>query len=139
MEEWKNWLPLKDMPLPSDIKSILTDDNGLIITCINETKKKKILFKFLGAIYAYRFTEEGCFLKTLEYLKKNYESSFVHGTSLFEVENSQYLNWFKEESYDAWNTDEFKHYVIYTSDDILEVLSPYPPEIEVKNIVKASE
>ena len=134
MEKWKNWLPLSNMPFLSHIKSVLLDGKGLTIICFDNEKKNKIIFKFNGTIYTYRFTEEGSFLKTFDYLNKNYSKPFVHGTSLFEVENSKYLKWFKEESYDAWNVDEFKHYVIYTSDDILEVLSPYPPEVEIENV-----
>lgn len=139
MEKWKVWIPKKNMALPSYIKSVLSDDDGLTIICFDSEKKNKIIFKFDGFLYTYRNTSENCFLKTLDYLRENYESKFIHGTSLFEVENSKYLKWFKEESYDAWNVDEFKHYVIYTSDDILEVLSPYPPEIEVKDLVKNSK
>lgn len=135
VENWKYWIPQKNMPLPDDIKKVCADDEGLIITCIDETKQKNIIFRFLGTIYSYRFTDEGCFLKTFDYINKNYKTHFIHGTSLFKVENSKYLKWFKEESYDAWGTKDFEHYVFYTQNDILEVLSPYPPEIEIKEVI----
>jgi len=139
MEQWIEWISQNDTSLPSYIKSILSDDDGLTIISLDREKKNKVIIKFNGALYTYRYTAERCFLKTLDYLSKNYQSSFIHGTTLFKVKNSQYLDWFKKESYDVWNSEEFKHYVVYTQEDVIEVLSPYPPEIEVKNIVKASE
>lgn len=89
----------------------------------------------MGSIYTYRFTDEGCFLKSLYYLTKQYGESFIQSTSLFKVENSNYLQWFKEESYDAWGVENFEHYVIYTQNDVLEVLSPYPPKIIIEAFV----
>lgn len=135
MENWKQWILEKDMPLPDDIRSVLIDDEGLVISCIDKTKMKRIIFKFLGSIYTYRFTDEGCFLKTLYYLSKQYGESFIQSTSLFKVEDSNYLQWFKEESCDAWGVENFEHYVIYTQNDVLEILSPYPPEIVVETVM----
>lgn len=135
MEKWIQWFPRKNMPLPCYVKSILSDDTGLTITFTDETKKKKITFTFNGILYTYRYTSEGCFLKTLDYLTEHYESNFVHGTSLYKVKNSKYLEWFRAESYNAYEVDRFEHYVFYTEDDVVEVLSHYEPEVEIKNIV----
>lgn len=41
MEKWKQWMLEKDVPFPDDIKSILIDDEGLTISCIDKTKMKK--------------------------------------------------------------------------------------------------
>ncbi len=132
MEKWEKWVPREGMPIPSDIKSVVLDDEGLVVTMADETKKKKLTFSFEGTVYSYRFTDESCFLKTLHYLKENYDDDFVHGTTLYKVENSNYLESFKEESYGAY--DNVKHYVFYTADDVLEVLSPYPPKVTLKDI-----
>lgn len=132
MEKWEKWVPKDSMPIPSDIKSVVLDDEGLVITMTDETKKKKFVFSFEGVVYSYRFTDESCFLRTLDYLKENYDNGLVHGTSLYKVENSKYLGWFKEESYGAY--DNVKHYVFYTADDVLEVLSPYEPQVTLEDI-----
>lgn len=132
MELWKKWIPLGNIPSVLYAKSIVASETGLIITFADESNKKEIIFIFNGTLYAYRFTTEGAFLKTLDYLYKHYKTEDFQASCLFTIKNSKYLKWFEEESYDVYDIKEFEHYVFYTEDGAIEVLSPYAPEIILK-------
>ncbi len=139
MEKWKKWVPTKNIPGTLYYEEIVSNKKGLTLLFSDESNTKTIKITFNGLVYSYRFTEEGCLLKTLDYLVDTHKKKDFHGWCMFEVQNSNYLTWFKEESYDAYDTETFAHYAIYTEDGLIEVLSPYPPEIEVKDLVKSSK
>jgi len=50
---------------------------------------------------------------------------------LFIVENSSYIEWFNLQSYDIYKNYDPKHYIFLTPNDIVEVVSNYPPKIIV--------
>ncbi len=50
---------------------------------------------------------------------------------IFIVNHSEYMDLFNEESISIYEK-EMKLYVFLTPDDVIEVLSTYPPSIEVK-------
>ena len=58
--------------------------------------QKKIKIIFRGLIYSYRFTEESCLLKTLDFLINTHNKKDFENWCLFEVKNSSYLKWFQE-------------------------------------------
>ncbi len=134
MEKWHKWMPDGNVPIPDRIESMVDSYEGLKITCTDGTGRKRIIIFLDGSIYAYRFTDEGCYLNTFHNLCNNYPGDFINSTSLFKVTDSAYRNWFKEESDDVYDVTTFTHYVVYTMDGAAEILSPYEPKIEVKDI-----
>ena len=133
-EKWSKWIPSKKVPAILYPEKIVDSNEGLFISFKNQSKSQNIIFIYDGTLFTYRNTEEGVFLRTIDYLHKNYSPDFYGEWSLFKVENSQYLRWFNEESLGVYQDQNIEHYVFYTSDVIIEVLSPYSPEIEIQDI-----
>ena len=58
--------------------------------------------------------------------------SSSNGWSLFKTENSSFIDWIVEESYEAHVTrDEITHYFVVTPNDIVEILTTEEPIIEI--------
>ena len=86
---------------------------------------------FDGGVLSYRNTDEGSLFKTLSFLEETYGTDFYSDWSFFIVNHSEYIDWSNEESI---SIDEkgMKDYVFLTPDDVIEILSTYPPSIEIK-------
>jgi len=69
----------------------------------------------------------------LEFLDQHYGGDFYSKWPLFKVKNSNYLKWFHKESNNIYELDTVEHYVFITSDDVVEILSKYPPKITIRS------
>lgn len=94
----------------------------LIVSLENcgEYIKVKILFDW---VYSFRVTDEGDLLKMQD------EQKGEMLTGLYFVEESQYLEWFNEQS--ANIHDDVVHYMLATVDDVIDILSSVEPSIEL--------
>lgn len=82
--------------------------------------KAKVLFDW---VYSFRVTDEG------DLLKMQNEQKGEMLTGLYFVEESQYLEWFNEQS--ANIHDDAVHYMLSTVDDVIDILSSVEPSIEL--------
>jgi hypothetical protein len=131
MEIWKHWNPIQGMAVKFYKKSLVDNTQGLILTFQDTLSDKKLIVTFGKGTLSYRNTDEGSLLEMLHYLEKNYKTDFYGKRSLFEVENSEYIKWFLRESSGVYTNEEVKHYVFLTSDDVIEVLSLYAPDVKI--------
>jgi hypothetical protein len=74
---------------------------------------------------AYRRLDEGDALKTLSALKPNLERS----KTLYIVENSNFISWFNEQSYNTHISQPLYHYVIVAMNDVIDVICSEEPKI----------
>jgi hypothetical protein len=132
MEEWESWIPQQGLSGNLYNEKILDCKEGLILEFRDEDFERKIIFTFDGIILSYRVTDEGCLLKRLYSLLDRYGDSFFSKGSLFKVKNSDYLKWFLEESRGIYTQSDVEHYVFYTPDEAIEVLSTYEPTINIQ-------
>lgn len=96
---------------------------------------RTLQFTFPNGALSYRYADEGDRLEMLAYLSKNHQNeSFKKMYSIyyptFLIEDSDYLKWFYEESENSYNDDEVTHYIFLTSNDVIDVLSTYPPKVK---------
>jgi hypothetical protein len=107
------------------IESITNDFEGFrIIVSETEGKKRKLRIKFPSHLSC-RWTDEGDLLRTLGI-------GGFDGSLLYEVEDSEYKNWFIEESLGRYTgcEDDIRHYAIATQEYIIDVLAFNQPVIE---------
>ena len=127
-EEWIVWKPDIDIPSLINLDNIEYGKNGLILNFSNNNEIIQIIFD--SSVFSYKITDEGNLLTTFDYLNSNYPKEFLDN-SLFKIKNSKYLLWFHNENYNIFEDFNIEHYFFKTHDDIVEVLSNYPPVIKV--------
>lgn len=93
----------------------------LILTSA-DTSKFKIVFDW---VHSFRLTDEGDLLKMQE------EQTGEMLIGFYIVDNSIYLKWFTEQSVGIHDSESIIHYLIVTSDGVIDVLSSVSPLISV--------
>jgi len=78
-----------------------------------------VLFVNFKEHISYRICDEGDCFKLLFDIPK----SIGLGRLFYEIKNSDYLNWLKEQNYDSWDYSGVRHYGIYASNYMIDVLS----------------
>jgi hypothetical protein len=131
LEHWERWKPLKDLPSTLYNDALIDNREGFILEFSNDMNDKKYVVKFEDGVVSYRNSDEGSLLKTLHYLDQQYGTDFYSEWTLFVVRNSAYKQWFLEESSGVFEPDQLQHYVFFTPHDVIEVLTTYPPSIEI--------
>lgn len=132
MDIWEKWIPLNNIPPKLFKDHLIDDENGLKIVFFEEIEGPKYSFLFEGYVHSYRNTDEGSLLKTLEYVDKYYQHLDYGKWTLFKLKQSSYLEWYTEQTFGMYkNIYQIEHYVFFTSDDVIEVLSADPPIITV--------
>lgn len=84
------------------------------------TNKIRVVFDW---IYSFRVVDEGDLLKMQDELG----GQMLKG--IYTVEGSHYLKWFNEQSANVHEGDSIVHYLIVTSEDVIDVLSSVGPTI----------
>lgn len=80
--------------------------------------KFKVVFDW---IHSFRLTDEGDLLKMQE------EQNGEMLVGIYTVDESAYLKWFTEQSVGIHDSESITHYIIVTSDDVIDVLSSVSP------------
>lgn len=123
---YKKWQPLKDIPRVLYCEGIHDDYEGFRIL-LRENDRSPILRIMFDAVRSYRKSDEGDLLRTIASISDPGRSS------LFTVENSSWVKWFHEETYDIHKDRDIKHFAIYTPDDCVDALSEFEPKVEWLN------
>jgi len=107
----------------SQIEDIRYASGTLELVLTSEgTDKFKVMFDW---IHSFRLTDEGDLLKMQE------EQNGKMLTGVYIVEKSIYLEWFTNQSAGIHDSEFITHYLIVTSDEVVEVLSSVSPLISV--------
>lgn len=80
--------------------------------------KFKVVFDW---IHSFRLTDEGDLLKMQE------EQNGEMLVGIYTVDDSAFLKWFTEQSVGIHDSESIAHYIIVTSDDVIDVLSSVSP------------
>lgn len=128
-ERWVRWDILNRALGKMYLESFVYDTNGIeiVLECENENIAIRILFD--SSVLAFRGSDEGRRLSTIIFLEENYGSAFYANWTFFKIDNSSYVQWFNEETYNIYSNYHIEHYVFLSADDIVEVLSIYPPTV----------
>lgn len=129
MELWERWEPVSGIPQKLYNDSLTDNEDGLIMEFSDSNLEKKVIVQFEEGVLSYRNTDEGSLVKTWSELDRQHRESLYGDWTLFKVKNSGYLKWFLEESMGIYKHEKVEHYVFATPDDVIEVLSAYPPKV----------
>lgn len=112
----------------ANFAKIYDNELGLRIELIFENNAK-VQFIFDTAVLSYNVCDEGRRMRTIDFLIKHYGDNFIEDSYIYTIDHSKYLEWFNKESYNILSNYNIKHYVFITSNDIIDVLSTYTPQI----------
>ena len=129
-EKWIRWEPTSRLSAKYYVESIVDIDEGfkiILYDCKHSEKKTMILFP--DSVDAYRRTDESFTLSTLHSLKENYGINFFGDWSFFKIENSEYLDWIKKQSFSISESLNFQHFCILASDFMIDIITNYEPEV----------
>ncbi|MFW5438873.1 hypothetical protein [Paenibacillus apiarius] len=130
-ENWVKWdIGLSDFPNKIYLESLTDSKEGLILVFSNEDSDKIYKFNFEYSVLSYRNNDESYMLRTLSYISETCGKE-VLGNPLFTVERSSYIEWFNNQSFDIYKDYNPTHYAFFTPNDIVEVISNYPPTVYV--------
>ncbi|MGY5954727.1 hypothetical protein ACUY4R_003405 [Kosakonia sp. BK9b] len=93
---------------------------SLELTLSNDDGNMKLKLSF-DWVHSFRLTDEGDLLK----MQDEQQGNMLKGIYL--VENSSYLKWFNEQSADVHINEGITHYLIVTTNDVVDALSSEKP------------
>ena len=128
-EKWAKWEPIEGIPTKMFIEKLVDDKNGTLLVFKSEDENVTIQVLFEDSILSLRSTDEGRRLKTINLLDEKYGTDFYTKWTFFKVTNSDYVEWFNQETYDMYAAYNIGHYVFLTPDDVVEILSTYEPNV----------
>jgi hypothetical protein len=129
VEKWSKWDSEKNLPDKMYLERLIDDKSGVSIELKSEDESVTIMVNFEDSVVSYRNSDEGRRLRTIEFLDKEYGKDFYSKWSLFKVDNSSYVKWINQETYDMYADYNIEHYVFLTANDIVDILSTYAPNI----------
>jgi|UPI0007C5D92F hypothetical protein len=132
LEHWERWVPTNGLPSRLYNDTFIDNKESIVLEFSDEKDKKKIIVKFEEGVLSYRNTDEGSLLRKLNYLDQQYGTDFYSEWTLFKVINSEYINWFLDESSGIYEPNQLKHYVFLTPNDVIEILTTYTPSVVIK-------
>lgn len=127
-EKWIKWEPIEEIKGQFYVDAIINDLEGLKIELSNDNRKLNLLFK--GFIASCRSTEEGYIQKTYYEISRDHDKLFFKNSPLFKVENSKYISWLLEESYEIYH-ENLIHFVILTYNFLIDVVTLEEPDIKL--------
>ncbi|MDI6457934.1 hypothetical protein QL193_21280 [Cronobacter muytjensii] len=108
----------------SQLVSVGYTDGALEVVLSSNTASVVNNFKIIfDWVHSFRLTNESDLLKMQE------EQNGQLLVGLYTVDSSGYMKWFAEQSAGIHDGEEITHYLIATSDDVIEILSSVEPLI----------
>ena len=139
-ERWTQWKPISNLTSKYCREFIVDSvDEFQVILSEYYNVERKIRVKFKHLVESYRSINESYIIKLIEDLDKKYGTKFYSEWAFFEVKNSDYLKGLSEKSYTISDTRNFRHFVILTFDEILDIISLNEPEIEFINEIELAQ
>lgn len=130
-EHWTLWQPIGNASRHYYLESCSTTNEQGLEIILTDDSDNKVSIKLPGYICSYRIANESFVMDTLVFLENTYGKDFYVQNTFFIVENSEYLKWIKKQvdpiAYEAY---KFKHYCIFTSNEIIDIISNYEPEVK---------
>ncbi len=122
-EIYKEWRPVKGIPSRLTCEKVMDDYDGfrIVLKDIEETNSKLLVITF-DPVIAYRNIDES-------YRQRVFCENEDRSGATFIVENSQWVAWLHQESYDAYKNVDIKHYSFFTLTECVDVLAEFPPVV----------
>lgn len=134
MKEIELWQPDKRIPFELlDLDGWSWDENGLSVVLSDGKKRYKTFFQ--GQVISFRSTLESVNFKFRDtYGEWRDELKLNYAYSFFKLNNSEYINWLKEQNYNLYDNiqKDLIHYVFVTEDEIIEILNDKEPIFDIE-------
>ncbi|MFC4075493.1 hypothetical protein [Salinithrix halophila] len=131
-EIWERWMPTNDLSPKYYVDSLTDSIDGLkIYLSDSRDEKKKAEVIFDCSVHAYRSTDEGFMLKTINNLDKQHGTHFYSGWTFFKVKNSDYMQWLVNSSFEIALSEELIHFSFLAVDSVVDVIAAYEPKIKI--------
>ena len=132
-ENWLKWNPI-DIPKGEYIVTSFTQDkNGVKILLDDEKHAVEVFFD--GVPLLIRQAMEGIRMRTWgEIQDKYHDKSYFRHHFFFLVKNSLLTEWAVEEGAGFYEREEISHYCIVTSEELIDILATFEPEIKVTSV-----
>lgn len=137
-EEWTRWEPAEGLSGNYNIISCHDDyETGLTIILRDMDDAKKQLRVVWGkSVTAYKKTEERLTVMIVDRLHERYGINFYRNWTFFKITNSKYFQELLEESGGLIDyTPACMHFVIFSSEILLDVITNYEPEVAFVNVL----
>ena len=130
-ENWLKWNPANIPEGEFIVIDYIQNKDGTKFILNDENSVVEILFDGITPIV--RSSVEGIRMRTWGEVQQKYNDKFFFRKwFLYKVENSKLSKWAEEESCGFYVSDQLTHYCIVTSEEIIDILSPFEPIIVVK-------
>lgn len=134
-ELWKKLDRTQEIPGTLGCDLIMRNESGLTLIYLSEDEQKKIIIIFDALVYSFKSSMESVYVRTqLNFSKDKIDELFSENNWLFELKNSRYVKWIKEEGDGMFEYESLRHFVFYTFSDVIEVLCCFPPKITIEEL-----
>ncbi|WP_288228143.1 hypothetical protein [uncultured Enterococcus sp.] len=121
--------------LPLDkywVRKVQQDEKGT--TIVLESKHFFVTILFGGFVYALLCSDEsGLQKRNHQWVRKFAKANIsLLNVTFFKLSNSQFIDFIKDQTFGYYDDLDFKHFVAWTEDDMIEVIAHYEPEIEIQ-------
>lgn len=132
----EEWIKFNNFKIPEEefiVSSLEQDASGTRI--VLASKVHKIIVFFDGIPVLLRSSEEGMRMRTWGEVQLMYSDKLYFRKSfLFEVKKSKLVKWCIDESCGFYEESQLKHYCIVTSEEFIDIVSTFEPEIKILSI-----
>lgn len=134
-EQWVKWQPINNLANKYYVEFISeTMDCLTIVLCEEKCNERKVKIIFESSVICYRKTDETFALEKISELNKHYGMEFYGYWTFFKVYNSEYLQWFSEQSGTLSDGYLLKHFCIITSDLLFDIATTSEPKVILLNL-----
>lgn len=125
------WKPLNNLSGTYWFENLsLTDGNFVFIYEKDKQPNSKVHIICTGGIASFRYTNE-TYTNGYNYLDSPEEIKAIRPWSFYIVEDSEYLKKISEDSGGLSDEFDFKHYCIISGNEVLDLIYPIAPVVEI--------
>ena len=125
------WKPLNNLSGTYWFENLsLTDGNFIFIYRKDKQPNSKIHIICTGGIASFKYTNE-TYTNGYSYVGSLDEIKAIRPWCFYTIENSEYLKKISDDSGGLSYTFDFKHYCIISGDEVLDLIYPIEPVVEI--------
>lgn len=134
MDQLVEWQPITGLEQKYCLESISDGRKGLkILLSAYADEKKQVQIIFEDSVDSYRCTDESLRLTSLSEFHAQLGDNFYKPWTFYRVNNSAYLKWLSEQSHGIYEPEFFKHFLLLTSNEVIDIIATYEPKVELIN------
>jgi hypothetical protein len=107
------------------------NDSGALILRLTGSDSQKVALEF-SSYHAYRKRDESFANRTLSLLTESVKPS-IGFHWLYELQTSEFLAWFHEETLGIYADLDLRHYMVLTISDIVDIIATQPPDVSFRS------